>query len=154
MNKQLATEITVRARYAETDAMGVVHHASYIVWLEEGRTELFRALGLPYAELETAGYFVLLTDLQARYLSPARYDDRVIVRAEVAELRSRQIVFAYTLRLAETGTPLLSARSEHVLVARATGRPRCLSDCDTLNPSNEPGPESRRRRVCRTGATL
>jgi len=115
MNKHLATEITVRARYAETDAMGVVHHASYIVWLEEGRTELFRALGL--------GYFVLLTDLQARYLSPARYDDRVIVRAEVAELRSRQIVFTYTLRLAEAGTPLLSARSEHVLVARATGRP-------------------------------
>ena len=123
MNKQLATEITVRARYAETDAMGVVHHASYIVWLEEGRTELFRALGLPYAALEAAGYFVLLTDLQARYLSPARYDDRVIVRAEVAELRSRQIVFAYALRMAASGTPLLSARSEHVLVARATGRP-------------------------------
>ncbi len=118
-----AIEIAIRARYAETDAMGVVHHASYIVWLEEGRTELLRALGSPYRELEATGYFVVLTDLQARYLAPARYDDRVIVRAELAGLRSRQSSFAYALRLADTGEPLLTARSEHVLVARSTGRP-------------------------------
>lgn len=118
-----AIEIVVRARYAETDAMGVVHHASYIVWLEEGRTELFRALGLPYTAIEAAGYYVLLTDLHARYLGSARYDDRVIVRAELAELRSRQVAFGYALRHAGTGAPLLAARSEHILITRATGRP-------------------------------
>ncbi|HRC77348.1 MAG TPA: thioesterase family protein [Kouleothrix sp.] len=119
----LAVETIIRARYAETDAMGVVHHASYITWLEEGRTELFRALGLPYLQIEAAGYFVMLTDLHVRYLAAARYDDRVVVRTELAEVRSRQIVFAYALRHADTGAALLTARSEHVLVARATGRP-------------------------------
>lgn len=117
------TEITVRARYAETDAMGVVHHASYIVWLEEGRTELFRSIGLPYSAIEAAGYYVLLTDLQARYLGAARYDDQVIVRAELADVRSRQVVFGYALHHARTGAPILTARTEHVLVARATGKP-------------------------------
>jgi acyl-CoA thioester hydrolase len=116
-------EITLRARYAETDAMGVVHHASYIVWLEQGRTELLRACGTSYRAIEAAGFFVVLTDLQARYLAPARYDDVVAVRVWIDELRSRGLSFAYELRLAESGAPLLTARTEHIFVARATGRP-------------------------------
>ncbi len=118
-----AIEIALRARYAETDAMGVVHHASYIIWLEQGRTELLRAAGASYREIEAHGYFVVLTDLRARYLAPARYDDMVIVRTWLAELRSRQVAFGYDLRLAETGAPLVTARSEHIVVARETGRP-------------------------------
>lgn len=121
-----ATEISLRARYAETDAMGVVHHASYIVWLELGRIELLRALGLPYHEIEAAGFLAVLTDLRARYLAPARFDDLVIVRAELDELRSRQISFTYRLRLAGTGAALLEGRSEHIFVARASGRPARL----------------------------
>jgi acyl-CoA thioester hydrolase len=116
-------EITLRVRYAETDAMGVAHHASYIVWLEQGRTELLRACGTSYRTIEAAGFFVVLTDLQARYLAPARYDDVVAVRVRMDELRSRGLSFAYELRLAESGAPLLTARTEHVFVARATGRP-------------------------------
>jgi acyl-CoA thioester hydrolase len=116
-------EITLRVRYAETDAMGVAHHASYIVWLEQGRTELLRAYGTSYRAIEAAGFFVVLTDLQARYLAPARYDDVVAVRVRMDELRSRGLSFAYELRLAESGAPLLTARTEHVFVARATGRP-------------------------------
>jgi acyl-CoA thioester hydrolase len=116
-------EITLRVRYAETDAMGVVHHASYIVWLEQGRTELLRACGTSYRAIEAAGFFVVLTDLQARYLAPARYDDVVAVRVRMDELRSRGLSFAYELRLAESGAPLLTARTELVFVARATGRP-------------------------------
>lgn len=119
-------EIAIRARYAETDAMGVAHHTSYIVWLEAGRTELLRARGMSYREIEALGFFVVLTDLQVRYLSPARYDDLVLVRASLAELRSRQIAFSYELRLAEGGTPLVRARSEHTIVSRATGRPTRL----------------------------
>jgi acyl-CoA thioester hydrolase len=119
-------EITIRARYAETDAMGVVHHASYIVWLEQGRTELLRALGTSYRAIEAAGFFVVLTDLRVRYLAAARYDDLVSVRATLAALRSRQISFAYELRMAETGARLLTARSEHVVVSRETGRPARL----------------------------
>jgi acyl-CoA thioester hydrolase len=121
-----AIEIALRARYAETDAMGVVHHASYIVWLEQGRTELLRAAGTSYRAIEALGFFVVLTDLRARYLAPARYDDLVIVRTWLAELRSRQVAFGYDLRLAETGAPLVTARSEHIVVARETGRPMRL----------------------------
>jgi acyl-CoA thioester hydrolase len=118
-----AIEIALRVRYAETDAMGVAHHASYIVWLEQGRTELLRARGISYRAIEAAGLFVVLTDLQARYLAPARYDDVVMVRTWLDGLRSRGLSFAYNLRLAESSAPLLTARTEHVFVARATGRP-------------------------------
>lgn len=115
-------EIVLRARYAETDAMGIVHHASYIVWLEQGRTELLRAHGTSYREIEAAGIFIVLSELRVRYLAPARYDDEVIVRVALADLRSRQASFEYRLRLAETGVPLLTARSVHVFVSRASGR--------------------------------
>ncbi|SRR5258706_9165725 len=118
-----AIEYTLRVRYAETDAMAVAHHASYIVWLEQGRTELLRACGTSYRAIEAAGFFVVLTELQARYHAAARYDDLVVVRTALAGLRSRGLSFAYELRLAERGAPLLTARSEHIFVARATGRP-------------------------------
>ena len=121
--RQLWIETPVRVRYAETDAMGVAHHASYIVWLEQGRTELLRASGTSYRSIEAAGFFVVLTELQVRYLAPARSDDVVAVRVRLEGLRSRGLSFAYDLRLAETGAPLLTARTEHIFVARATGRP-------------------------------
>ena len=116
-------EVNLRVRYAETDAMGIVHHASYVVWLEQGRTELLRAHGSDYREIEASGIFIMITDLQLRYLAPARFDDWVIVRTALDELRSRKLSFIYELRLAETGAPLLTARSQHIFVARATGRP-------------------------------
>jgi acyl-CoA thioester hydrolase len=121
-----STEISIRARYAETDAMGVVHHASYIVWLEQGRTELLRGLGVSYRELEAAGYFVVLSDLQVRYHASARYDDLVLLRATLAGARSRQLSFVYQLWLDATGARLITARSEHIVVSRATGRPARL----------------------------
>src|SRR5215210_9196108 len=92
-------EITIRARYAETDAMGVVHHASYVIWLEQGRTELLRALGVSYREIEAAGFFVVLSDLRVRYHAAARYDDLILLRARLEGVRSRQLSFAYELRL-------------------------------------------------------
>jgi acyl-CoA thioester hydrolase len=120
-------EITIRARYAETDAMGVVHHASYVIWLEQGRTELLRALGVSYREIEATGFFVVLSDLRVRYHASARYDDLVLLRATLDRARSRQLNFAYELRLGATGALLVTARSEHIMVSRATGRPTRLS---------------------------
>jgi acyl-CoA thioester hydrolase len=119
-------EITIRARYAETDAMGVVHHASYVVWLEQGRTELLRALGVSYRAIEAIGFFVVLSDLRVRYHAAAHYDDLVLLRAMLNGTRSRQLSFAYELRLCETGALLVTARSEHIVVSRATGRPTRL----------------------------
>jgi len=121
-----STEISIRARYAETDAMGVVHHASYVIWLEQGRTELLRARGVSYREIELAGFFVVLSDLQVRYHAAARYDDLVLLRATLDGTRSRQLSFTYQLRLSTTGALLVTARSEHIVVSRATGRPARL----------------------------
>ena len=126
MNAGPSTEITIRARYAETDAMGVVHHASYVVWLEQGRTELLRALGVSYREIEATGFFVVLSDLQVRYHASARYDDLVLLRVTLNGTRSRQLSFAYELRLGATGALLVTAQSEHIVVSRATGRPTRL----------------------------
>ncbi len=133
---------TIRVRYAETDAMGVVHHASYIVWLEQGRTELLRASGTSYREIEARGFFAALTDLQVRYHAAARYDDEVVINTALDDIRSRQLAFTYTLRLAETGTLLVTARSEHVFVARATGRPARLPNDlqEALHALNTPHP--------------
>jgi acyl-CoA thioester hydrolase len=119
-------ETTLRVRYAETDAMGVVHHASYIVWLEQGRTELLRALGSSYRAIEESGLYVVLSELQARYHAAARYDDVVVVRTTLAEVRSRGLSFQYELRLATENTLVLTARTEHIAVAKATGRPTRL----------------------------
>ena len=121
-----SNEITIRARYAETDAMGVVHHASYVIWLEQGRTELLRARGVSYREIELAGFFVVLSDLQVRYHAAAHYDDLVLLRATLDGTRSRQLSFTYQLRLSTTGALLVTARSEHIVVSRATGRPARL----------------------------
>ena len=108
--------------------MGVVHHASYIIWLEQGRTELLRACGTSYRAIEETGYFVVLSELQARYLAPARYDDEVVVRTVLDGLRSRGLSFSYCLSLASSGASLVTARSEHIFVARATGRPARAPD--------------------------
>ena len=125
-NGNPSTEISIRARYAETDAMGVVHHASYVIWLEQGRSELLRALGVSYREIEAAGFFVVLSDLRVRYHASARYDDLVLLRATLDGLRSRQLSFAYQLRLGATGALLVTARSEHIVIARDTGKPTHL----------------------------
>ncbi|HJZ47388.1 MAG TPA: thioesterase family protein [Roseiflexaceae bacterium] len=124
--EHFSIEIAIRARYAETDAMGVVHHASYVIWLEQGRTELLRARGLSYRQIEADGFFVVLSDLRVRYHAAARYDDLVLLRATLEDARSRQLSFAYELRLGDSGARLVSARSEHVILSRATGRPTRL----------------------------
>src|SRR3974390_1794192 len=68
-------EITVRVRYAETDRMGLLHHANYLVYFEQGRTELLRSFGLSYKDLEDQGFLLVITRAQVRFRSPARYDD-------------------------------------------------------------------------------
>lgn len=99
----------IRVRYAETDAMGIVHHAVYPVWMELGRSDLLRQLGQSYADWEQRGVMMSVAELRVRYRAPARYDELVEVRTRVAEAGRRKVVFAYTverdgLRLAEGET--------------------------------------------------
>jgi acyl-CoA thioester hydrolase len=101
----------VRVRYAETDQMGVVYHAEYLVWCEVGRTDFIRALGLPYAELERRGTALAVAEATIRYHAPARYDDRVHVETRLVDVRSRAITFDYLIRNADSGERLATART-------------------------------------------
>ncbi len=115
-------ETTFHVRYAETDQMGIVHHCAYIVWFEEGRSAWSRQLGRPYSEFEHAGYVLAVSEVGARYLVPARYDQRVTVRTWVSQVRSRLIRFEYEVSDAETSQSFVTGFSTHVCLGRE-GKP-------------------------------
>ena len=119
--------IELRVRYAETDQMGVVYHAHYLVWCEVGRTELIRQIGVPYAELERQGVILAVSDASIRFHSSARYDDVVAVETWVEEVRSRQLTFRYTIERVDGANRQRLASARTVLTALdPSGRPRVL----------------------------
>jgi acyl-CoA thioester hydrolase len=93
----LSGEITIRVRYAETDRMGLLHHANYLVYFEQGRTELLRTQGLAYRDLEDQGFLLVLTRVQVRYRSPAHYDDLLTLRTTVVRTTLVKIEHRYEL---------------------------------------------------------
>jgi len=110
---------TVRVRYAETDQMGIVYYANYLVWFEIGRVELLRSLGLAYSQLEKEHECILpVVEASCRYRSPARYDDEILIETRPALVRGSVIKFAYRiLRKAPEGDlPTLLAEGETVHV--------------------------------------
>lgn len=119
--------VHLRARYAETDQMGIVHHSVYPVWFETARTELSRAVGLPYRAWEDQGVFLVVSELTCRYRSPARYDDEIAVLVRVSEVVSRGATFSYRVERGD-GTLLAEGTSRHLAVSRSTGRPVVLPD--------------------------
>lgn len=110
----MIAELTFPVRYVETDAMGIVHHSNYIVWFEAGRVEVMRRAGLDYAAVERGGLFFAVAEVHARYLSPARFGDRVTVRTEITELRSRAVRFDYVVVDAGNGTTRVEGYTRHV----------------------------------------
>lgn len=100
-----------RVRYSETDQMGVVYHAEYLVWCEVGRTDYIRGLGLPYSELERRGTALAVADASIRYHAPARYDDLIRVETRLVDVRSRAITFEYLIRNGDTLERLATART-------------------------------------------
>lgn len=115
----LLTETSFRVRYAETDMMGVVHHASYIVYLEEGRSALSRQHDAPYSRLEEMGYSLALSDVNVRYRVSARYDNLITIRAWISEIKSRGIVFAYEVINADSGELLVTGQTKHICLDHA-----------------------------------
>ena len=118
-----ATEL--RVRYAETDRMGIVYYANYLVWCEVGRVEFMRALGGSYAALEAQGYGLAVAEATVRYLAPARFDDPVRIETSLAGVRSRAVTFDYVISHAETGIRFATAHTALVSIDR-TGRPTAL----------------------------
>jgi acyl-CoA thioester hydrolase len=105
----------LRVRYAETDQMGVVYHANYIVWMEIGRVEYFRARGIRYRDMERdEGILLVVVEAHCRYHSPARYDEEVIIRTWVEEAGPRMIRFGYEMSDALTGRHLATGETKHV----------------------------------------
>lgn len=92
-----SAEITIRVRYAETDRMGLLHHANYLIYFEQGRTELLRSQGLAYKDLEDQGYLLVLTKLEVKYRTPARYDELLTLRTTVVRITSVRIDHHYEL---------------------------------------------------------
>jgi acyl-CoA thioester hydrolase len=107
-------ELTVR--FAETDAMGVVHHATYVIWFEAGRVAWMEAAQMPYAEIAAGGHHFAVTALHAEYRTAARFGDRVRVVTRLARLRSRQVAFRYEVRHAASDELLATGMSEHICV--------------------------------------
>lgn len=109
-------EARIRVRYAETDKMGVVYHANYLVWFEIGRTEYCRSRGFAYREMEEMdGVFLAVAESYCRYKQPAFYDDDLIVRTHIAECRKRSLRFGYEIVRAADKTVL--AEGETTLIA-------------------------------------
>ncbi len=113
----------LRVRYAETDQMGIAHHAEYFAWFEVGRTELLRASGLTYRDLEGRGVHFPVIGTEARFLRPAYYDDVLEVRTSVAAVSGARVAFTYEIRR-DSGL-LATGRTEHAAVD-GNGRPRRL----------------------------
>jgi acyl-CoA thioester hydrolase len=116
MDSKRIVETHLRVRYAETDAMGVVYHANYLVWFEVGRGDYFRALGQDYGKWEHDGYLLPVSEAYARYHASARYGDPVVVRTWVAEVRSRSITLGYEAYHAESNQRLASGWTKHICV--------------------------------------
>ncbi len=121
MSEPIRCETEIEVRYAETDQMGVVHHANYVVWFELARTRLCALSGFHYAAIEAMGYFLMVTGVEARYRKPARYGDIVQVACWGERLASRGLRFAYEVRRGEE--LLATGATDHIWVERATGRP-------------------------------
>ena len=109
----------VRVRYAETDQMGIVYYANYLVWFEIGRVELLRSLGFSYSQLEIEHQCILpVVEATCRYRAPARYDDEILIETSPALLRGSVLKFGYRImrKAAENAEPTLLAEGETVHV--------------------------------------
>lgn len=112
-------EARLRVIYGDTDQMGVVYHANYFRYFEFSRMEFFRALGGSYRELEAQGFMLPVVDVSAQYKSPARYDDLLIIRPKLSELRRASLVFTYeVVREEEPSTLLCTGKTVHACVGR------------------------------------
>jgi acyl-CoA thioester hydrolase len=117
MTQPQVYETKLRVRYAETDQMGVVYHSNFIVWFEVGRVEMMRQLGFTYSEMEQEeDNHLAVADVRCRYKSPARYDDLVLIRTRLLNVRDSLLHFAYEILRDEDGALLAEGESVHLVL--------------------------------------
>ena len=114
---EITGEARLRVRYAETDKMGVVYHSNYVIWFEVGRVELLRQLGFEYAGMEKEDdCHIPVVDLRVRYKAPALYDDEIVIRTRLANVRTSLLHFSYEVLRAGDGTLLATGETMHIIV--------------------------------------
>jgi acyl-CoA thioester hydrolase len=122
------TDTSLRVRYAETDQMGVVYYANFLIWFEIGRTHFCRQHGFAYREMEKQdGLYIMVAEARCRYKTPARYDDDILVRTCLKEMRRRVLIFGYEVHRPLTDELLAEGETVHVITDRE-GHPRSLPD--------------------------
>jgi acyl-CoA thioester hydrolase len=121
-------ETTVNVRYAETDKMGIVYYANYLVWFEVGRVAWCKARGFHYAEMEsTDKRYLMVAEASCRYKAPAQFEEDIIVKTGLAKATDRTIHYRYEIRKKNTGQLLATGETTHV-VADINFRPARLPD--------------------------
>jgi len=115
-NDRGMSETRLRVRYAETDQMGVVYHSNHLIWFEVGRVELMRQMGFSYRDMEREdGKYIAVAEVTCRYKAPIFYDEEVIVRTWLKNVRESVLVFQYELSRAENGKLLAEGKTTHVV---------------------------------------
>ena len=109
-------ETRLRVRYAETDQMGVVYHSNHLIWFEVGRVELMRQMGFSYRDMECEdGRFIAVAEVVCRYRAPVYYDDEVLVRTRLKNVRESVVVFSYELVRADSRALLAEGETTHIV---------------------------------------
>jgi acyl-CoA thioester hydrolase len=117
LRQKLSTDTRLRVRYAETDKMGVVYHANYVVWFEVGRVELLRSMGFRYRDMErNEDCHIAVVDVHCRYKAPAMYDDEIVVRTHLKNMRESLLHFGYEVLRAHDSTLLAEGETTHIVV--------------------------------------
>jgi acyl-CoA thioester hydrolase len=112
-------ETEVRVRYAETDQMGIAHHSNYLIWFEAGRSDLCRARGFSYKEMEEqADALMVVAESYVRYKSPAFYEDVLSIRTTISEVRSRSIRFSYEIHRASDDILIAEGETLHLVTGK------------------------------------
>ena len=125
---KVVNETRLRVRYAETDQMGVVYHSNHFIWFEVGRVELLRQLGFNYKDMERDDdCYIAVVDARCRYKAPAHYDDEIVVRTCLKNLREKMVHFGYELVRDKTGELIAEGETTHI-IANSQMQPRLLPE--------------------------
>lgn len=123
-------KLDIRISYKDTDQMGMVYYANYLVYFERGRTELLRELGFTYKEMEEKELYFPVINAQCNYHTPAKYDDTITVETKISELKNASIVFSYTIK--SQNKLIASGSTKHPLVNKTFKPTRIPQDLKTL----------------------
>ncbi len=111
----------IKARYAETDQMGVIHHSVYPIWFEEARTQFIKESGITYGQFERDGVMMPVTDLTVKYIQPAHFEDEVTVETRITRVSYSRIFFSYRVMLGDK--VLTIGTTSHGFVSSDTFKP-------------------------------